>query len=66
MRCPDTPEGSAAYCLVTDVNLAGDKACAFLCTVGGKSYVCPGELRCATDDDPPGSGQRLCLPAGSQ
>lgn len=64
-RCPETPEGTAAYCLVTDVNPAGDKACAFLCAVGGKSYECPGELLCAAEDDPPGSGQRLCLPPSS-
>jgi hypothetical protein len=60
--CPGAPEGTTAYCVVTDVNAAGDKGCAFLCEVGGTTYTCPGELTCSPTQEPPGSGQRLCLP----
>jgi hypothetical protein len=60
--CPGAPEGSTAYCVVTDVNAARDKGCAFLCEVGGQTYACPHQLKCATTQEPPGSGQRLCLP----
>lgn len=61
-RCADTPPGTAAYCLVTDVNAAGDKGCAFVCTLPGMTFTCPGTLRCVHVQDPPGSGQELCLP----
>lgn len=60
--CAGAPPGTAAFCLVTNVNAAGDKGCAFVCLVGGMTHACPGELRCATSEEPPGSGQRLCLP----
>lgn len=60
--CSGAPSGTAAFCLVTNVNAAGDKACAFVCLVGGMTRSCPGELQCAASEDPPGSGQRLCLP----
>jgi hypothetical protein len=60
--CAGAPPGTAAFCLVTNVNAAGDKGCAFVCLVRGMTHACPGELRCAADEDPPGSGQRLCLP----
>jgi hypothetical protein len=60
--CAGAPPGTAAYCLVTNVNAAGDKGCAFVCLVGGMTRACPGELRCAAAEEPPGSGQRLCLP----
>lgn len=60
--CDGAPLGTAAYCLVTDVDGAHNKGCAFVCAVGGVSYDCPGQLACAADEDPPGSGQRLCLP----
>lgn len=61
-RCADAPPGTAAYCLVTDVNAAGDKGCAFVCTLPGMTFTCPGTLRCVHVQDPPGSGQELCLP----
>lgn len=60
--CTDVPEGTAAYCLVTDVNAKREKGCAFVCHVGGKTYPCPGELECQDTEEPAGSGQRLCLP----
>lgn len=60
--CPDTPAGTKAYCVVTDATPQGDKGCAFLCAGGGRTYPCPGQLRCEDAEDPPGSGQRLCLP----
>jgi hypothetical protein len=60
--CPGTPDGTVAYCVVTDVDTQGDKGCAFLCRAGSKTYPCPGALTCETADDPPGSGQYLCLP----
>ena len=60
--CPGTPSGTAAYCVVTDVDSQGDKGCAFVCRVASQTYTCPGALKCQTTDDPPGSGQYLCLP----
>lgn len=60
--CAGAPPGTAAYCLVTNVNAAGDKGRAFVCLVRGMTHGCPGELQCATSEEPPGSGQRLCLP----
>ena len=60
--CSGAAMGTAAFCLVTDVNPQGDKGCAFVCAVGPRSYACPGALKCQTAEDPPGSGQRLCLP----
>jgi hypothetical protein len=60
--CPGAPAGTAAYCVVTDVDPQGDKGCAFLCRVGSQTYTCPGALKCQTTEDPPGSGQYLCLP----
>jgi hypothetical protein len=60
--CPGTPQGMAAFCVVTGVDPAGDKACAFACAESGATYSCPANLTCETSDDPPGSGQMLCLP----
>ncbi|HEX7663069.1 MAG TPA: hypothetical protein VF407_01085 [Polyangiaceae bacterium] len=60
--CDGVPEGMAAFCVVTDVDTAGDKGCAFACKEGGNEYPCPGELQCETTEDPAGSGQYLCLP----
>jgi hypothetical protein len=60
--CPGAPAGTAAYCVVTDVDLQGDKGCAFVCKEGTETYTCPGTLTCQTTEDPPGSGQYLCLP----
>jgi hypothetical protein len=60
--CPGAPAGTAAYCVVTDVDLQGDKGCAFVCKEGATTYTCPGTLQCQTTEDPPGSGQYLCLP----
>jgi hypothetical protein len=60
--CPGSPAGTAAFCVITDVDTKGDKACAFACLVGGKAFKCPGALTCETADDPPGSGQRMCIP----
>jgi hypothetical protein len=61
-RCPGTPPGTAAYCVVTDVDSKGDKGCDFACREGSTSYPCPGVLKRETSEDPPGSGQYLCLP----
>src|SRR5581483_3316647 len=61
-RCMGTPPNTAAYCVVTDVDAQGDKGCAFVCRVGTRTYTCPGALQCQTTDEPPGSGQYLCLP----
>jgi hypothetical protein len=60
--CPGTPPGTAAYCVVTNVDTQGDKGCAFVCKEGPSTYPCPGALKCETSEDPPGSGQYLCLP----
>lgn len=60
--CEGTPPGTLAYCVVTNVNARGDKGCAFLCELAGTAYECPGTQLCQTNEEPPGSGQRLCLP----
>jgi hypothetical protein len=61
-QCPGTPPGTAAFCVVTTVDAQGDKGCAFACKEGSQTYACPGALTCETTEDPPGSGQYLCLP----
>lgn len=61
-ECSDAPAGTAAYCVVTDVDKDGNKGCAFVCAQGASAFACPGKLRCQTTEEPPGSGQRLCLP----
>ncbi len=60
--CSGAPEGTFAACVVTDVDQSGDKGCAFACAVASKTFSCPGSLKCSTTEDPPGSGQKLCLP----
>jgi len=61
--CPSAPEGTTAYCIVGEEGTPnGMKACAFLCAGGGGEFACPGTLTCASTEEPPGSGQRLCLP----
>lgn len=62
-QCPGAPEGTTAYCIVGEEGTPnGQKGCAFLCRGGGSDFECPGTLACASFDEPPGSGQRLCLP----
>ena len=61
--CPDAPQGTAAYCIVGGEGTPnGEPGCAFLCAAQGQTFSCPGETVCEAADDPPGSGQRLCLP----
>jgi hypothetical protein len=60
--CAGTPTGTAAFCVVTDVNSSGAKGCAFVCRHGAQTYPCPGKLECQTTQEPAGSGQYLCLP----
>jgi hypothetical protein len=60
--CAGTPPGTAAFCVVTGVDPQGDKGCAFVCRELSTTYTCPGALKCQSTDDPPGSGQYLCLP----
>lgn len=60
--CTETPSGTSAYCVVTDVDPQGDKGCAFVCKAKGLAFPCPGALHCESTEDPPGSGQYLCLP----
>jgi hypothetical protein len=61
-QCSGTPSGTAAFCIVTDVNVAKDKGCAFVCEEPGATFTCPGELQCSPTEEPAGSGQHLCLP----
>jgi hypothetical protein len=60
--CKGAPPGMAAYCVVTGVDEQNDNGCAFVCLLKGKTYPCPGSTTCETEDDPPGSGQRMCIP----
>jgi hypothetical protein len=60
--CPGAPPGTAAFCIVTNATSSGEGGCGFVCAAHGMTYACPAGLTCQTDEDPPGSGQRLCLP----
>ena len=60
--CLGAPSGTKAFCLVTDATPDGKGGCAFVCAEPGHVYQCPPALTCQATDDPPGSGQRTCLP----
>ncbi len=62
-RCQGTPPGTYAACVIGEAGTPnGMKACAFLCELSGMTFTCPGTLTCEALEDPPGSGQHLCLP----
>ncbi len=57
--CDGAPVGTEAGCILSS---NGTHFCAFLCTIPDHTFPCPASTTCATADDPPGSGQRICLP----
>ncbi len=61
--CEGAPAGTAAFCIVEEAGTPnGKKGCAFVCQEPGKTFTCPGQLKCQSYEDPAGSGQKLCLP----
>jgi len=56
--CSGAPPGTLAACVA---QLDSGYACAFLCRVGSDTYVCPAELTCSVQPNPPGSSQYPCL-----
>jgi hypothetical protein len=60
-ECPGYASGQIAMCLLSDGKTPPTVACGFLCLLQGKSYTCPGQLKCDTVENPPGSGQKFCV-----
>jgi hypothetical protein len=64
--CQGAASGQQAACVygVQDQNKNVTIYCAFLCSAQGGSptFDCPSALQCATQDNPPGSGQKMCMP----
>ena len=64
-QCPGSPANTFAGCVLQVQTQGGgtQNACAFICEhpQAGK-YTCPGEMVCAAEDNPKGSGQKACLP----
>lgn len=58
--CPGTPQGVLASCIMSTTGAGDPFLCGFVCRLPGNTYDCPADLSCATEDTPPGSGQRLC------
>lgn len=61
--CTGGPAGSIYYCALTGKSPTGQTtyACAFFCQLSGKNAPCPPTLACSPTEQPPGSGQRLCM-----
>lgn len=57
--CTGGPVGTMSFCIAT---VGTQTFCAFLCRVPGQTFNCPTALRCATTENPPGSGQFGCEP----
>jgi hypothetical protein len=58
--CTGAAPGVGAICLLQD---SGIFYCAFMCkSKSGQAWICPSALKCDSQDTPPGSGQRLCVP----
>ncbi len=62
--CSGGSSGTKPYCILKDQK--GKYYCVFLCKWGkGSSAVkapCPKDLTCASTENPPGSGQYVCMP----
>ncbi|MCA9667072.1 MAG: hypothetical protein KC503_15850 [Myxococcales bacterium] len=62
-QCPGAPTGTAAFCVAQVQTSSGTQTfCAFICMAQGQTFTCPSTLKCATTDNPPGSGQFGCEP----
>lgn len=65
--CPGAPAGSMALCILTSSTDKNTNYCAFVCQYkdsGGtiRKATCPSYQSCSVSEDPPGSGQRVCVP----
>lgn len=62
--CTGGPSGTQPYCILKDQN--NKYYCVFLCKWGtGSAAVtapCPKDLTCSTSENPPKSGQYVCMP----
>jgi len=59
--CTGMPTGTGAYCLLSN-SAKTEYYCAFLCKLGTQTWKCPSTLKCDPVENPPGSGQYVCLP----
>ena len=65
--CSGAPQGSMALCLLTSSTDKSIKYCAFVCQYKDSSGTlrktkCPSYQTCSSTENPPGSGQRICMP----
>ena len=65
-ECPGAPTGTHAFCILSD-QAKTKYYCAFLCAAKDQSgqvasWPCPTGLKCDTAENPPGSGQKACVP----
>jgi hypothetical protein len=65
-QCPGTVAGTYAACILPEPAPGTKSFCGFICQAKdstGKltSFPCPSELKCG-DENPPGSGQKVCMP----
>lgn len=61
--CDGGPNGTLYACALD----AGEEDfCVFFCATAGAAYPCPNGLVCALDEQPAGSGQRICVPPTSR
>ncbi len=63
-ECPGAPTGTKAFCIA---QIQTKTYCAFLCGAKDQSgnpvtWPCPTGLKCDTAENPPGSGQKACIP----
>ena len=59
--CTGMPTGTMAYCLLSNPAKT-EYYCAFLCKLSIQTWACPATLKCDPVENPPGSGQFVCLP----
>ncbi len=60
-KCTGMLGGTMAYCLLSN-SAKTEYYCAFLCKIGTQTWPCPSGLKCDPVENPPGSGQFVCLP----
>ena len=60
-QCTGMSTGTMAYCLLSN-SAKTEYYCAFLCKLATQTWSCPPTLKCDPLENPPGSGQYVCLP----
>jgi hypothetical protein len=60
-QCAGAPAGTMSFCGLTD-SASGTNYCVFICAASSQTFPCPTQLKCDTADNPPGSGQKACVP----